>query len=121
MKNVFDYLNSINHNKKDMIKNDEFNEKEYNSFIVNKGLSYFIDTIIFANDMNMAFELDKKAQYLYLLNSIRPRKRYSKWFKKDKEKDVEWISEHYGYSYKKSKQILNVLSPEQLSLLKEQQ
>ena len=118
--NVFDYLNSINHNKTDLVETGEFDKKEYNSFIVNKGLSYFIDTIMFANDMNMSFDLYKKAQYLYLLNSVRPRKRYSKWFKKDKAKDVEWISEHYGYSYKKSKEILKVLNKKQISLIKEQ-
>tara|TARA_E500000178_G_C17015705_1_gene752819 strand:- start:674 stop:1036 length:363 start_codon:yes stop_codon:yes gene_type:complete len=118
--NVFDYLNSINHNKTDLVKSEKFDEKEYNPFIVNKGLSYFIDTIIFANDMNMSFDLNKKAQYLYLLNSVRPRKRYSKWFKKDKAKDVEWISEHYGYSHKKSKEILEVLNKKQISLIKEQ-
>lgn len=120
--NPFDYLNSINSTKNNMMRdseNDEIAEKEYPAFLVNRGLSYFQDTIFMANEMNRFTHLDKKLQYEFLLNIIRPRKRFSKWFKKEQNDDIEAIKEYYGYSNAKALQTLPVLSDEQITIIKE--
>jgi hypothetical protein len=114
----FDYLNAINQSKENLIV-DELSEKEYVPFIVNKGLSYFPDTILYANEMNRLYLLDNKPQFLYLLNSIRPRKRFSKWHKNELTDDLKIISEYFGYSYTKAKQIQNLISSDQLNTMKE--
>jgi len=100
-------------------ENDEIAEKEYPAFLVNRGLSYFQDTIFMANEMNRFTHLDKKLQYEFLLNIIRPRKRFSKWFKKEQNDDIEAIKEYYGYSNAKALQTLPVLSDEQITIIKE--
>ena len=114
----FDYLNAINQSKENLIV-DDLSEKEYVPFIVNKGLSYFSDTILYANEMNGLHLLDNKAQFLYLLNSIRPRKRFGKWHKNELTDDLKIISEYFGYSYAKAKQIQNLISSDQLNTMKE--
>ena len=98
--------------------NDELAEKEYNPFMVNRGLSYFQDTVFFANEMNIHRDTDKKLQYEFLLNSIRPRKRFSKWFKKEVDGDIEAIKEYYGYSNVKAIQTLSVLTNSQIEKIK---
>jgi hypothetical protein len=114
----FDYLNAINQTKENLIV-DELSEKEYVPFVVNKGLSYFPDTILYANEMNRLYLLDNKPQFLYLLNSIRPRKRFGKWHKNELTDDLKIISEYFGYSYAKAKQIQNLISSDQLNTMKE--
>ena len=109
----FDFINAINQSKENLIV-DEQTEKNYNAFIVNRGLSFFPDTIFYANDMNQHHFLDGKPQFLYLLNSIRPRKRFSKWLKSEKVEDIEIVSEYFGYSYAKAKDVINLLSKQQI-------
>jgi|TARA_B100000035_G_scaffold314958_1_gene333176 hypothetical protein len=111
--NHFDYLNSINLSKQDIMI-DDLAEKEYNPFMVNRGLSYFNDTVLMANEMNMYAHLDKKLQYHFLINIVRKKKRFSKWAKPEKESDIEAVKEYYGYSNEKARQILTLLSPEQI-------
>lgn len=118
----FDYINAISQSKKDMMTgtdNDELAEKSYNAYIVNKGLSYFVDTILYANEMNLHSHLDNKPQFAYLLNSIRPKKRFSKWFKGELSDEVKVISEYFGYSTEKAKQVRKLFDSEQLNLMKE--
>lgn len=112
----FDYINSINANKD--IMTDEASEKSYVPFIVNRGLSYFPDTIAAANRANMMHEIDNKLQYHYLINTIKPRKRFSKWAKKHEDSDVELVMSHYNYSYKKAVQALSLLTKQQLEAIK---
>lgn len=119
--NVFDYVNSIMFNKKDMMTgtdNDELAEKEYIPFIVNRALSYFPDTIMYASNMNIHHDVDNKLQYDYLINSIRPKKRFSKWVKKQEDNDIDVIKQYYGYNNSKAEQALSLLSPEQLTIIK---
>ena len=94
----FDFLNEINHGKKDLMLDDiDYQiEKQYNSFIINRGLSYFLDTIVDANEMNIRHHLDKKLQNAYLLNIIRKKKRFSKWHKAEKSELLEIVMECYG-------------------------
>jgi len=116
--NHFDYLNSINTTKKDIMV-DDIAEKEYNPFMVNRGLSYFNDTVILANEMNKYHNIDKKLQYHFLINMVRQRKRFSKWFKAESVSDIEAVKEYYGYSNEKARVALTLLSPEQITIIKQ--
>ena len=113
----FDYLNSINDTKQNLMT-DDITEKQYNAFMVNRGLSYFPDTVAVANEMNMYAHLDKKLQYHFFINIIRKRKRFSKWNKPDLERDIEVVKEYYGYSNEKARHALTLLSPEQIIIIK---
>jgi hypothetical protein len=118
----FDFLKAINETKKDLMtdsENDELSEKAYTGFIVNRGLSFFPDTILYANEMNRLHNLDNKPQFAYLLNSVRSRKRYSKWLKNELVEDIKVISEYYDYSYTKAKQVASLITPDQLNTMKE--
>ena len=115
----FDFLNAINETKKDLIV-DDWSERQYNPYIINKGLSYGPDTVIQSNEMNSRPHLDKKLQFLFLINTIRPRKRYNKWIKAEKVDAIEVIKEYYGYSTEKARQVLPILSDSQINYLKEQ-
>ena len=118
----FDYVNSIVHKKNNMMKdtdNDELAEQAYVPYVVNKGLSYFVDTLMYANEMNALSFLDSKLQYDYLLNSIRPKKRYAKWVKNDEDSDLEMIKIYFNYSTKKALQVLSVLSQEEKATIRE--
>jgi len=109
----FDYLNAINTTKKDVMV-DDITEKAYNSFMVNRSLSYFPDTVLAANEMNRYHQIDNLLQFHFLINIIRKRKRFSKWDKKKNDSDVEVIKEYYGYNEEKALQVLNILSTEQI-------
>lgn len=115
--NPFEYLNSINESKKDIMV-DDLAEKAYVSFTVNRSLSYFSDTVLLANEMNMNHHIDNKLQYHFLLNLVRKRKRFSKWIKPEKSDDVNAIKEYYGYSDEKARQVLSLLSSDQLATIK---
>ena len=99
-------------------ENDQLAEKSYNAFITNKSLSYFQDTIQLANMMNCNHGLDNKLQYSFLINIVRPSKRYSKWVKKDKDSDLELVMSYYGYNRQKAKAALKLLSPDQMKTIK---
>ena len=113
--NPFDYVTSISHTKKDIMEN----EKTYNSFMVNRSLSYFPDTVTLANEMNRYHHLDNRLQYQFLINIVRKRKRFSKWVKPELENDIESVKEYYGYSNEKARQIMPLLSPSQLQTIRE--
>lgn len=116
--NPFNYLNSINVTKQDIME-DDVAENGYNSFLINRSLSYFRDTVVLTNVMNQYHHLDKKLQYHFLINTIRKRKRFSKWNKPETESDIEVVKEYYGYSNEKAKQALPLLSPEQITIIKQ--
>jgi hypothetical protein len=113
----FDFLNAINTTKEDLIV-DDITEKQYNAFMVNRGLSYFPDTIILANEMNKLYHLDNKLQNSFYINIVRKRKRFSKWFKADTSDSLNAVKEYYGYSTEKARQVLSILSSDQISEIK---
>jgi len=115
----FDFLNAINSTKEDLLEKDQQNIKDYNSFMVNKGLSYFPDTVLQANEMNRLYDAPKKWQFQYLLNSITKKKRFSKWHKADVSREVSLVMEYYGYSTEKATRVLDILTPEQLTNIEE--
>ena len=116
--NPFEYLKAINESKKDIMV-DDIAEKEYNSFIINRGLSHFQDTILFANEMNRFHHLDNRLQFDFFINIIRKKKRWSKWIKASEVDNLELIKEYYGYSNEKAKSALSLMSHEQIEQLKQ--
>ena len=94
------------------------NKNEYPPFIVNRCLSGFIDTIMVANEMNINHQLSKKLQYEFLLNIVRPKRRFSPWLKKEKITDLDAVKSYYGYSNEKARSALSILSDEQLNSIK---
>ena len=109
-----DYLNAINYSKKDILE-DEMVEKKYTPFVINRCLSYFPDTLFHANAMNQWCSVSKKMHFDYLRESIRKRKRFSPWLKRENPSELEAIKRIYGLSNSKAKEALKVLSPEQLT------
>jgi len=115
--NPFDYLKAINETKKDVMV-DDIAEKEYNPFIINRGLSFFRDTILYANEMNRFHHLDHRLQFDFFINIIKKKKRWSKWVKPQEVANLELIKEYYGYSNEKAKSALSLMSNEQIEELK---
>jgi hypothetical protein len=116
----FDFLNAINETKKDLIKEDSHTEKDYVSFMVNRGLSYFPDTIMFANEMNTHANIPKNWQFDFYRIGVVKKKRFSKWHKRDQNSDqIALIMREYGYSAQKAAQALELLTEKQIKELQE--
>ena len=113
----FDFIKAINESK-NVMKNDPFAEKDYIPFLVNRGLSFFQDTILQVNEMNRNHFLDNKLQFDYLINNIRPRKRWSKWLKPDKIDNLELVKLYFGFGNEKAKDALEVLTNEDIEEIK---
>ena len=114
-----DWLNSINFNKDDLTEDDENIIKSYPPFIINKCLSGHLDSVLFANEMNRYHFLDKDMQYKFYLNILRKRKRFSPWIRKDKDSDLDIVKSYYGYSNEKARQVMRILSTEQINYMKQ--
>lgn len=112
-----DWLNSINMSKENLIDEDPDIEGKYPPFIVNKCLSGQTDSLMFANEMNRFPQLDHKLQYDFFLNSLRKRKRFSPWLRKDKVDNISAVREYYGFSTEKAEQALNILTIEQINFI----
>lgn len=112
--NPFDFIKSISSTKKDIMEN----EKDYNAFMVNRGLSYFPDTVIYANEMNKFHHLDNRLQYLFLINITRKRNRFSKWNKSIESENINAIKRYYNYSNEKARDVLPLLSNENLKTIR---
>lgn len=117
---AFDYVNAILQSKKELIV-DEITEKGYDPFVTNRALSYHKDCVLYANEMNRYYILDKKLQNDFLLNTIRSQKRpFAKWVKAEKSEDLECIKQVFGFSNTKAREVIRLLSKEQIQKLKEQ-
>ena len=114
-----EYLKSINTTKQNLMDSeDKVWEKKYSSFIINKCLAPFNDTIMLVNEINVHHHLDNKLQYDFLLNSIRKQNRYAPWMKASKSKNLEYVKEYFGYNNEKARSALNILTDKQLALIK---
>ena len=113
----FEFIKAINSHK-NIMKDDALAEKEYITFLVNRGLSFFQDTILQVNEMNRCHYLDKQLQFDYLLNNIRPRNRWSKWLKPSKIENLEIVKSYFGFGNEKAKDALEVLSDTQIEEIK---
>lgn len=117
MTTPFDFIKSVSETKTDLIGTSEdplATEKEYNAYMVNRGFSYFPDTILHANEMNQFPGIPNYAQYIYYMSALRSRKRFSKWFKAEKNSDLDLIQKHYQCNRTIAKQYLELLSSENL-------
>ena len=115
-----EYLNAINFTKKNLMDSDDLLwQKKYPAFIVNKILSGFQDCIMLINEMNRNHFVDKDMQFQFLLNSIRSKKRYSPFLRSSKLKDLDVIKEYYGYNNEKAKVALDILTKDEVKLIKE--
>jgi len=113
-----DWLNSINFNKENLIEENTDSIKNYPPYIINRCLSGHLDCVMFANEMNKYHFLDKDLQYSFYLNSLRKKKRFSPWLRKDKVTDLECIKQYYGYSNEKASEALKILTKEQINFIK---
>ena len=114
-----DWLNSINFNKNNLIEEDPDVIKEYTPYVINRCLSGNLDCIMFVNEMNRYPNLDKDMQYSFYLNTLRKKKRFSPWLRKEKVTDLQSVKQYYGYSNEKASQALKILSKEQLEFIKQ--
>ena len=114
-----DWLNSINFSKTNLMDEDPDAKKDYAPFIINRCLSGHLDCILFANEMNKNHFLDRDMQYTFYLNTLRKKKRFSPWLRKDKIEDLETVKQYYGYSNEKAYQVLKILSNEQIDYIKQ--
>jgi hypothetical protein len=114
----FDFVNSVQFDKKDLIV-DDWSERQYNPFIINKSLSFGADTVIQANEMNSRPHLDKKLQFDFLRNIIPAKKRYNKWLKGEKLEAIEIVKQYYGYNTVKAQEVVSILSHQQIDSLKQ--
>jgi len=113
------YLTAINWSKEKLLDTDDRDwEKKYPPYIINKGLSYFSDTVMYANEMNRLHGASKHMQFSFLLNTIRPKKRFSKWLKASKLSNLDLVKVYYGYSNEKAKQALELLTKKQIEYIK---
>ena len=114
-----DYLNAINYTKEPLMNTeDEQWEKKYPPFCVNNCVAPFPDTVMLLNEINQLHHLDNKLQFDFLINSLRPRKRYTPWLKATKLENLEYVKEYYGYNNEKAKAALDILNDEQISAIK---
>lgn len=114
MASPFDFLKSINETKVDIVEAGEANIEEYDPFIVNRGLSYFLDTLFHANEMNRYHQLPKDMQYKYLLLTVSKKKRFSKWAKAERGEDFLAVQWYYNVNVRKAEEIVKVLKPEHI-------
>ena len=115
----FEFVKSINYQKQDLMEDDVERqvENEYIPYIINKALSHTCDTILYANEINQRPFLDKKLQYHYLLNTIRPKNRFGKWLKFEKTEKIEIIQQYYNYSLQKAKHVESIFSDNDITIL----
>jgi len=116
--NPFDYVNAILYTKKDVME-IENNERDYSAFLSNRALSYHKDSIFIAQQMNLLPGIDRRLQFRYLINTVRPMKRDKKqWAKQKENNDIDAVIEYFGYSYKEALVALSILSKDQLKQIK---
>ena len=116
--NPFEFVKAINYTKKDIMV-DDLAEAEYTPFIINRSLSYFKDTVLYANEINKNSHLDSRLQFDFFINIIRKRNRFSKWLKPSEIENLEVVKEYYGYSDEKAKSVLSLLNNRQIENLKQ--
>jgi|TARA_B110000285_G_C15138219_1_gene628702 hypothetical protein len=115
--NPFDFVKSVSYDKKDIMY-DDIEEKSYAPFLTNKALSYQQDSLFFANEMNTRHGCDNRLQYLFLLNTLRKRQRFSKWQKPSVSSKIDTVKEYYQVSTKQAKEYVSVLSESDYRQLK---
>ena len=116
---IFDYLNAITYNKKDIIGDDPVAERFYEPYYANKALSQNLDCIFYVNEMNFRPYTDKKLQFDYLINNIRKRFRKAEKWLTFESSDIDCIKEYYNYSDEKARRVLNIFPAGELAMIRE--
>ena len=115
----FDFVKQIYYGKRNLIDENPELEKEYKQYIINRALSFNYDTVLYANEMNVKNHVDSKLQFDFFLNTIRPKKRYGKWLKRENNGILELIKEYYKCSYAKARDYITLLDDSQLDIIKQ--
>ena len=118
MANPFDYVNTINTTKKNMMRgseNDELAERGYNPWIVNNALSYFPDTILHSNLMNINHHIPTRPQYEFFLSSLRPKKRFAKWVKEEVNDDLELVMKYFEFNRSNARDVMSLLTVDDIN------
>ena len=118
MPELKDWLNSINQSKINIIDEMPDSESKYLPYIINRCLSGHLDAVMFSNEMNINHHLDKKLQYDFLLNTLRSKKRFSPWIRKEEMENLELVKKYYSYSNEKAKQVLSILTEDQITYIR---
>jgi hypothetical protein len=116
---LFAYVDAVSYTKNaDVLLEPDF-AKEYKPFIVNRALSYHEDSVMAANLMNERPWLDAVSQATFLLNTLRPRKRFSKWLKADAvSDDVRSVAEYYACSIRAARDLVSLHTSAQLTTIR---
>ena len=117
-RNPFDFVKSVSYDKKDIMV-DDIEEKAYQPFLINKSLSYHQDSVFFTNEMNCRHGLDNRLQYVFFLNTLRKRQRFSKWSKPYVSKKLDVVKQYYQMSTREAKDLYTLLSDKELRELKD--
>jgi len=114
-KSPFDFINNISSSRTSLW--EESSESEYNSFMVNRGLSQFQDTILYSQLLNEHCQyLTNRQQYdFYRLAINNKKKRFAKWHKAKKRDDLSELAEFYGISVRRLEQYLELMSESELT------
>ena len=115
----FDFVKQIYYGKRNLIDENPELERQYKQFIINRALSFNYDTVLYANEMNVKNHVDSKLQFDFFLNTIRPKKRYGKWLKRENNGILELIKEYYKCSYAKARDYITLLDDSQLDIIKQ--
>lgn len=113
VKKPFDIINAIDKGER------VDNLKKYDKFLTTRFYSYFIDTIMYSAEAAQFTNLENSAHYEYFFNAVKPKKRFSKWFKSEKDENAKIVAEYYDCSYSSAMDILKILTEEQLSYINE--
>ena len=116
-RNPFDFVKSVSYDKKDIMV-DDVEEKAYQPFLINKALSYHQDSVFLVNEMNIRHGTDNRLQYLFFINTLRKRKRFSKWHKPYESKKLDTVKNAFGISTIRAKEYLELLNDKQYRELK---
>lgn len=111
----FDFIDSVSSSKRNLIREDGRNPSEYNPYLTNRGLSQHADAIMFVNEMNGRWYLDKQMQYEFLLHALRPRKRFGKWAKKEDSETIDKVAEAFSCSFRRAQEIVDVLGKKKIA------
>ena len=114
----FDFIKSVSNTKKDLIKDNPDDTKAYKAYVVNHGLSFYPDTVLIANEMNLYPDIPAISQYYYYMGAIRKGNRYSEWHKLKKNDDLDLVQKVYQVRREIAKQYLKLLSKEDLNKLR---
>lgn len=116
---LFDFVDNITYKKQDLFQDPEA-KLDYSGYAVNKALSFYGDTVLYANELNQRPNIPKEWQFYFYLNGVPKKKRFSKWVKKDQStKSLNIIMEYFGYTSREAQNVISLFSKELLAEIEE--